>query len=127
MAKWTLASNSKRHDDLLALYKIQLGHQPANIQAPLKDIVTAVETYETWRIRKQAVAAVEALKRRGPQKTTSWSRWASRAGQTLLAVGCVVAGATGHAEIAVPCVITGAVYSGASVLWEDWRGFVGKK
>ena len=127
MAKWTMAANARRHDDLLSFYKIQLGHQPAAIRKPLHDIVTAVETYETWRVRKQAIAAVETLKRQGPQKQTTWSRWASRAGQTLLAVGCVVAGATGHPEIAVPCVITGAVYSGASTLWNDWRAFVDKK
>ncbi|MGD9806725.1 MAG: hypothetical protein AB7U78_25385, partial [Hyphomicrobiaceae bacterium] len=66
----------------------------------------------TSQIRKRALAAIEELKRKGPESARKMSYW-GMAGQTALALGCVVAGAMGHVEIAVPCVIGGAASSAA--------------
>jgi hypothetical protein len=39
--------------------------------------------------------------------------WWGQAGQTALALGCIVAGAMGHVEVGVPCIIGGAASSAA--------------
>jgi hypothetical protein len=75
-------------------------------------VITAAETFETTKLRKDAHAAIEELRRKGPESARTTSYW-GQAGQTALALGCVVAGALGQAEIAVPCVISGAVSSAA--------------
>jgi hypothetical protein len=41
-------------------------------------------------------------------------QWWGQAGQTALALGCIVAGAMGHVEVGIPCVVGGAV-SGAAL------------
>ncbi|HZA02625.1 MAG TPA: hypothetical protein VE665_10130 [Hyphomicrobiaceae bacterium] len=115
MAKWTLASNAARDKPLLDLCRAELKHQPKKVAGPLKDVVEAAEAYETGRIRKEAVAAIEELKRRGPSKSTAWA-WAAQAGSTAIAVGCVVASATGHVELGLPCIVTGALSSAATKL-----------
>jgi hypothetical protein len=115
MAKWTLASNAARDKGLLDLCRAELKHQPKKVAGPLKDVAEAAEAYETGRIRKEALAAIEELKRRGPSKSTAWA-WAAQAGSTAIAVGCVVASATGHVELGLPCIITGALSSAATKL-----------
>ncbi|MCB1547565.1 MAG: hypothetical protein KDJ41_06975 [Hyphomicrobiaceae bacterium] len=116
MAKWTLATNAQREKDVLDLLKLELAHQPKPIAQQLRQIIEAAETFETGRIRKEALAAIEDLKRRGPAKS-KWN-WA-RIGQTALALLCVGAGVTGHQEVAVPCVLTGAVSEAALKFWGD--------
>ena len=111
MAKWTLATNASNEKGLLDYYRLAVKHQPKEIAAALKEVIAAAEDFETTRIRKAAVAAIEEFKIKGPQVEKSKWGWAAQAGQTALAVGCVVAGVTGHAELAVPCVVTGALSS----------------
>ena len=115
MAKWTLASNAARDKPLLDYCRSELKHRPKEVTGPLKEVVEAAEAYETGRIRKEAVAAIEELKRKGPTKSTAWA-WAAQAGSTAIAVGCVVASATGHVELGLPCIITGALSSAATKL-----------
>jgi hypothetical protein len=115
MAKWTLASNAARDKPLLDYCRSELKHRPKDVAGPLKEVVEAAEAYETGRIRKEALAAIEELKRRGPTKSTAWA-WAAQAGSTAIAVGCVVASATGHIELGLPCIITGALSSAATKL-----------
>lgn len=112
MAKWTLANNAQKDKELLDHLKVQLGVQPKPVAAELREVIEAAETFETTKIRKQALASIEDLKRKGPESSRNMSWW-GMAGQTALALGCVVAGALGQAEIAVPCVITGALSSAA--------------
>lgn len=112
MAKWTLANNALQDKDLLDHLKTAAGRGAKTIRSELRDVVEAAETFETARIRRQAAAAIEQRKAKGPQSTRNFSFW-SQAGQTALALGCVVAGALGHAEVAVPCVIGGAASTAA--------------
>lgn len=115
MAAWTLASNASRDRTLLKFCKTELPHQPKDVQASLKEVIEAAETFETGKIRKDALAAIEQLKAKGPQKDTTWA-WAATATSTAIAVGCVVAGATGHVEFGIPCIVTGAMSSAAGKL-----------
>lgn len=112
MAKWTLANNALQDKDLLDHLKEELNKQPKEVIAPLREVIEAAETYETSKIRKEAVAAIEELKRKGPAQGRNIAWWGT-AGQTALAFGCIVVGALGHPEIGVPCVIGGAASSAA--------------
>ena len=112
MAKWTLANNALQNKELLDHLKAEQARQPKPIAAQLAEVIEAAETYETSKIRKEAAAAIEELKRKGPESVRKLTFW-GMAGQTALALGCVVAGTLGHPEIAVPCVIGGAASSAA--------------
>ncbi|MGE0700591.1 MAG: hypothetical protein AB7O57_15945 [Hyphomicrobiaceae bacterium] len=112
MAKWTLANNALQDKSLLDHLKAEQARRPKPVAAELAQVVEAAETYETGKIRKEAAAAIEELKRKGPESTRRLSFWGT-AGQTALALGCVTAGVLGHVEIAVPCVIGGAASSAA--------------
>ena len=110
MAKWTLANNALQDKELLDHLKGELSRRPKVIKEQLTEVVEAAETFETAKIRKEASGAIEELKRKGPESLRKFGFW-SQAGQTVLALGCVAAGALGHVEIAVPCVIGGAATS----------------
>jgi hypothetical protein len=112
MAKWTLANNAQRDKALLDLLRIEIALQQKAVAEPLREVVEAAQAYETHKIRKEALAAIDNLKRNGPPKTTSWKTWAARAGETAIAVGCVAAGALGQAQIGLPCIVTGAAVTG---------------
>lgn len=112
MAKWTLANNALQDKELLDYLKAEKGRRPKPVQAQLAEVIEAAETYETAKIRKEATAAIEELKRKGPESVRKLTFW-GQAGQAALAVGCVAAGVMGHVEIAVPCVVGGAASSAA--------------
>ena len=61
----------------------------------------------------EPMASIEQLKTKGPASARN-TMWWGQAGQTALALGCIVAGALGHVEIGIPCVVGGAV-SGAAL------------
>lgn len=119
MAKWTLASNASRDRHLLRLCRdeMQRKDQPEEIAKALKDIVEAAENYETTRIRKDALAAIEELKRKGPVKEWSWSSFGVQSAPTVIALGCVAATVAGQAEVGIPCVLSGALSSAVAKLW----------
>lgn len=112
MAKWTLATNASRDKDLMDILKAEVNRQPKNIRAELSEVIDAAETFETQRLRKNALASIEELKARGPQSGRDMAWWGT-AGQTALALGCVAAGATGHVEVGLPCVLGGAASTAA--------------
>jgi hypothetical protein len=112
MAKWTLATNATRDKDLLDIMKAELNTQPKAATAPLREAIEAAETFETSRIRRQAVAAIEELKMKGPQSNRDVNWW-GQAGQTALALGCVAASVVGQLQVGIPCVLGGAVSSAA--------------
>jgi hypothetical protein len=112
MAKWTLANNALQDKELLDHLKAEKARRPKLVQAQLAEVIEAAETYETGKIRKEATAAIDELKRKGPEAARKLTFW-GQVGQGALAVGCVTAGVLGHVEIAVPCVIGGAASSAA--------------
>ena len=113
MAKWTLATNAARDMDLLRLLKGSLTHETKDNTLILREIIDAAEIGEIGKIRKDALASIETLKVKGPQSARQTAWWGT-AGQTALALGCIVASALGQAQVGIPCVIGGAV-SGAAI------------
>ncbi len=117
MAKWTLASNAARDKDVLDICRSEYETQPKEVRGVLHEVITAAESYETGRIRKDALAAIEELKRKGPTpKTTGWGL-ALQAAPTAIAVGCVAATALGQVEVGVPCLVSGVLSSAAAKYW----------
>jgi hypothetical protein len=112
MAKLTLATNASRDPVLLDMLKTSLRYETKETQAVLTEVIDAAETFEFGKVRRDAMASIEQLKTKGP----AWARntvWWGQAGQTALALGCIVAGALGHVEVGVPCIVGGAVSSAA--------------
>jgi hypothetical protein len=117
MAKFTLASNATRDPELLEILKQAKEHRPKEIVTQLTEVIDAAETVETARLRKEAMAAIEELRRKGPGSRRNISI-AGQVGQGALALGCIAAAATGHIELGLPCVIGGGVSSAALSAWE---------
>jgi hypothetical protein len=113
MTKLSLATNSSRDKDLLDMLKSSLKHETKDTKVVLQEVIDAAETFEFARVRKDAVAAIDQLKVKGPASARNFQWWGT-AGQTVLALGCIVAGALGHMEVGIPCIVGGAV-SGAAL------------
>ena len=107
MVKWTLTSNAAKDQGLLRLYYAEMKVQPDKVSKPLKEVIDAVEMAETGKIKKQAQAAVEELRTKGPASKRTMA-WSANLASTAVAAGCIVAGVTGHVELGLPCILTGA-------------------
>lgn len=120
MAKYTLATNAARDPALLAMLKAarKAKQQPQDVVKGLDEVVDAAETADAGRIRKDAVAAIEIIKTKGPAYKREISTWA-KVGQGAIAAGCVVAAVTGHIELGLPCVLGGGLSSAALYYWSD--------
>jgi hypothetical protein len=112
MAKLTLATNASRDQELLKMLKASMAYETKDTRVVLTEVIEAAETFELGKVRRDAMAAIEQLKMKGPASARSTAWW-GQAGQTALALGCIVAGALGHVEVGIPCVIGGAVSSAA--------------
>jgi hypothetical protein len=112
MAKWTLAQNASRDIDLLQMLKAIAPEEKAEVRVPLNEVIEAAETLELAKIRKTAMASIEELRAKGPEKVRSYNWW-GQAGQTVLALGCVAAGALGQVQFGIPCVVGGAASTAA--------------
>jgi hypothetical protein len=112
MAKYTLATNATRNADLRAMLKRASSHQPAAVTPILNEVIEAAETLEGARIRREALAAIDELKRKGPSSWRDLSLW-GKVGEGTVAVGCIAAAASGLVELGIPCVVGGAVGSAA--------------
>jgi hypothetical protein len=117
MAKLTLGLNATRDAPLLELLKWTKTQQPKDIAAVLEDVIEAAETADTPRIRKEALAAIEELKRKGPAFKRDVSLW-GQVGQGALSLGCIGAAALGQVEFGLPCVLGGALSSGLLYYWD---------
>jgi hypothetical protein len=113
MAKLSLATNASRDKELLDLLKVSFNGERGATRAVLQEVIDAAETFEFARVRRDAMAAIEKLKAKGPASARNYQWW-GQAGQAALAVGCVVASVMGQVEIGIPCVVGGAV-SGAAL------------
>jgi len=116
MAKYTLANNAARDTELLAMLKRQSKSEPRAVAVALAEVIDAAETMDTARVRKQALASIEELKRKGPGYKRDITTW-GQVGQGALALGCIAAAVTGHVELGLPCVIGGAASSAAMSFW----------
>ncbi|MET0406732.1 MAG: hypothetical protein ABW006_00035 [Hyphomicrobium sp.] len=112
MAKWTLAQNASRNDDLLTMLKKISSDADPKIQKPLGEVIDAAETLELSKLRKDALASIDELKMKGSESLRNYNWW-GQAGQTVLALGCVAAGALGQVEFGIPCVVGGAASTAA--------------
>jgi hypothetical protein len=113
LTKLSLATNASRDKELLDMLKASMGPETNATRAILQEVIDAAETFEFSRVRKDAMASIEQLKAKGPADKRNMQWWGT-AGQTALALGCIVAGVTGHVEVGIPCVVGGAV-SGAAL------------
>jgi hypothetical protein len=120
MAKYTLARNATHDEALLAMLKasIKARNQPAQTVAVLKEVVEAAQTVDTISIHKEALAAIEELKRKGPAYKRNVSWWGF-IGQSAIAGGCIAAAVTGQVEFGIPCVVGGATASAAMNFWNN--------
>ncbi|MGB6536999.1 MAG: hypothetical protein WBF58_13665 [Xanthobacteraceae bacterium] len=109
-AKFTLASNAVRDLNLLAMLKWAVKHEPKQTAKVLNDVIVTAEDVDTADMRKQSLAAIDELKRKGPNAKRELTG-AGEIGEGALAVGCIVAAAAGQVELGLPCVIGGASYS----------------
>jgi hypothetical protein len=113
MAKYTLASNASRDMDLLRLLKATLPVEPKTNAPILREVIEAADLGEIGKVRKEALTAIDTLKVKGSEASRNYTWWGT-AGQSALALGCIVGSALGQAQIGIPCVIGGAV-SGAAL------------
>jgi hypothetical protein len=118
MARFTLASNAARDPELLAMLRNLRQQQPKKVVVVLNEVIEAAEMVDTTRLRKEALASIEELKRRGSDYKRNVSFW-GQVGEGTLAAGCVVAAVLGQIEFGLPCVIGGALTSGALRMWND--------
>ena len=113
MAKLSLATNASRDKELLDMLKGSMNSEGKETRVVLQEVIDAAETFEFGKVRKDAMAAIDQLKMKGPASARNFNWWGT-AGQTALALGCIVAGAMGQVQIGIPCVVGGAV-SGAAL------------
>ena len=76
MAKYTLAINATRNPDLMAKLKwAATQEQPDAVKPILSEVIEAAETVETGRLRNEALAAIDDLRRKGPGYKRDVSLW----------------------------------------------------
>jgi hypothetical protein len=87
------------------------------VKPVLKEIIEAAETVETGKLRAEALAAIEELKRKGPGSRRDLSVWA-QVGEGALAISCIALAVAGQVEFGIPCVIGGVATSAALRVWD---------
>jgi hypothetical protein len=110
MAKYTLAANAAKDARLLAMLKSVAKYYPKETKAELGEVIEAAETVDLAKLRKEALASIEELKRKGPGYKRDVSLW-GQIGQGALALGCIAAAYSGQIELGLPCVVAGGVSS----------------
>ncbi|MCC6890664.1 MAG: hypothetical protein IT536_19240 [Hyphomicrobiales bacterium] len=118
MAKFTLASNAVRDTKLLGMLKTAEQQQPKPVASVLREVINAAETVETGRLRKEAMASIEELRRKGPAYRRDVSRW-GQVGLGALSLGCIGAAALGQIVLGLPCVVGGALSQAGLRYWES--------
>jgi hypothetical protein len=116
MAKVTLANNATSYPDLLLLLKSMAKYQTEEVGTPLNDVILAAETAQAPRLKKQALGAIDELKRKGPGYRREMTVW-GYVGQGTIALGCIAAAVASLTAAGIPCVVGGAVASAALNYW----------
>lgn len=114
MAKWTLASNAMRDKALLDWLREAGRDKSKEIQVQLREVVVAAETFEVSKLRRDALAAIDDVKRRGPQAASGTWSTALNAAPTVIGLACVAASVAGQVALGIPCVVTGALSTAAA-------------
>jgi hypothetical protein len=117
MARYTLASYAVRDAGLREFLRSELATQPAEIKAPLGEVVEAADTVQLGAVRKDALAAVDELKTKGSDSRRNLDFW-GQVGVGAVAIGCVSAAALGQVAVGIPCVIGGSASQGLLSFWE---------
>lgn len=112
MAKFTLAANAMRDAKLLRLLKQVSAEQSKVVKPLLDEIIEAAETADIGRIKKDALASVDELRRKGPGSKRDIAWW-GKVGEATLSLGCLGAAVTGQVEFGLPCVVGGALSTAA--------------
>jgi hypothetical protein len=112
MAKFTLAANSAYDVRLLKALKRLRQELAKEVLPPLGEVIEAAETADIGRIKKDALAAVDELRQKGPGTKRDIAWW-GQVGQTVVSAGCMGAALTGQVQFGVPCVVGGALSSAA--------------
>jgi hypothetical protein len=107
MAKFTLAGNAARDAQLLALLQRMSPSQPKKVAPVLKEVIESASTADTGRIGKEALAAVDELKKKGPGSKRDMTLW-GQVGEASLSIGCLGLAVASVGTAAIPCVIGGA-------------------
>lgn len=110
-AKYSLAHNSARDNELLLALKESRAHQPNEVAPHLDEVIFAAETAEIGKLKTDAAAALNELRMKGPAYKRKISWW-GKLGEGAISLGCVTAAVTGQVQLGIPCVIGGATYSG---------------
>jgi hypothetical protein len=118
MAKYTLASNAVRDTNLLGMLKHDAERQPKQTASALREVIEAAETVETSRLRKDAMASIEELRRKGPAYRRTVANW-GQIGLGALSLGCIGAAAVGAIALGLPCVVGGAASQAGLRYWEQ--------
>jgi hypothetical protein len=112
MAKFTLASNAARDEQLLGLLKRLEEHQSKAVKPILEEVIEAAELSDTARLGKEAVAALDELKKKGPGSTRDLAS-VGAIGEAAISFSCLGLAVAGQIEAGIPCVIGGAMTTGA--------------
>jgi hypothetical protein len=118
MAKYTLSTYAMRDPALLELLKSEVNHEPKEVAAVLNEVIEAADTADVGRVRKEALAAMDDLKRKGPSSRRDVALW-GQLGEGAISLGCVVAAAMSAAVLGIPCVVGGAATSAAVRYWSS--------
>jgi hypothetical protein len=110
MAKYTLATNASRDTKLLFMLKSSAKQQSKAVSPVLTEVIEAAELVETAKIRKEALAALDELKRKGPGSKRE-AAWWGQIGEGAIAAGCIAAAVASVGVAGIPCVVGGAVSS----------------
>lgn len=116
MAKVTLANNATTYPDLLLLLKSMEKYQTEEVAKPLAEVIQAAESAQAPRLKKEALAAIEELKRKGPGYRKEMTVW-GHVGQGAIAVTCIALAVVSYSAAGIPCVVGGAVSSAALNYW----------
>jgi hypothetical protein len=112
MARFTLASNAARDAQLLATLRRLNESASKEVKPVLDEVIEAAELVDTARLGKDALAALDDLKRKGPGSRRDIASWGA-VGEVAVSAGCLGLAVAGAVAAGIPCVVGGAVSTGA--------------
>ncbi len=102
MAKYTLAQNASRDPVLLATLKTLRNTEARETRSVLDEVIEAADDVDVSRLRREALAALDELKRKGSATKRDVTLW-GQIGEGAVAAGCIAAAVAGQVELGIPC------------------------